>query len=294
VTSLKDRQRAAARARLEREMSIRQEQAARRRQRRIWSGTTALAVIVVVVLVVVIVDATGDKSKKKTTATPASTGPATCAWDPNPNPSPSPKPTAPPPVNKDLIKTGTPPTTGIAHTGTRDFTLNTNLGKITVAMDLSKAPCASESMAFLSSKKFFDKTDCEDLVSGGPYLLICGDPSGKGDGGPNYTYKAENLPTDQRPNYAEADVAILNQGSGNGSAFFIVYKDTPVTTDPSSGSEQPDVPSNFTILGQVTSGMDVVQKVAAGGAKAADANGMAAPKIGLTINTTTVAPAPAP
>jgi peptidyl-prolyl cis-trans isomerase B (cyclophilin B) len=289
VTSLKDRQRAAARAKLEREMATRQEQVAHRRQRRIWSLSAALAIVVVVGLVVVIVNATGHKAKS-TTAAAASASPAKCVWTPNPNPSPSPSPTASTAPNKDLIKTGTPPTTGIVNSGSQNLVLNTNEGVITITMDLAKAPCAAASMSFLSSKKFYDNTNCDNLIDQGPYVLMCGDPSNKGDGGPNYSYTPENLPTALRPDYAEGDVAMLNNGTGNGSQFMFIYKDTPVQTDPSTGTETPAIPANFTIIGHVTGGMDLVTKIANGGANAANADGASTPKLPLIIKSTTVGP----
>ncbi len=292
MTSLKDRQRAAARAKLEREMATRLEQAGRRRQRRLWAGSIAVAVVVVVGLVVVLVNALGGSSKPKPTAAAASAAPASCKWTPNPNPSPSPVPSVAPSPDKDLIKTGTPPTTNIPNKGTRDFTLNTDQGNITIALDLAKAPCASASLAYLSDQKFYDKTDCGNLISSGPYMLICGDPTDHGDGGPSYTYATENLPTDQRPNYAEGTVAMLNNGSGqNGSQFMIFYGDTPVNTDPSTGTETPIVPSNYTIVGTVTSGLDIVKKVgAAGSGTTPNSYGAYVPKLPVNIKTTTVGP----
>jgi peptidyl-prolyl cis-trans isomerase B (cyclophilin B) len=291
VTSLKDRQRAAARAKLEREMAIRQEQAAKRRTRRTWSAVSAIAVVLVIALVVIVVNASGGSKKKPAAAASVAPASATCVWTPNPNPSTSPAPTAPADT-KNIIKTGTPPTTGILNKGTRTMTLNSNLGTITVTLNAAKAPCAAESLSYLASKKFYDKTTCDNLITQGPYVLMCGDPTNTGSGGPDYTFATENLPTDQQPNYQLGDVAMLNNGSGNGSQFMFIYKDTPVNTNPSTGAETPAIPSNFTIVGTVTGGMDVVQKIATAGAAAAGSNGATAPKEKVTFSTVTVSPSP--
>jgi peptidyl-prolyl cis-trans isomerase B (cyclophilin B) len=272
-------------------MATRLEQAAHRRQRRLWSLSIAGAAVVVIVLVIVLVDVLGGSTPKTTPVAKASSvAPAKCVWTPNPNPSPSPKPSVAPSPNKDLTKTGTPPTTDIPNQGTRDLTLNTNQGKITIALDLAKAPCASESLAYLSDQKFYDNTDCPNLISTGPYMLICGDPSDHGDGGPSYTYATQNLPTDQRPNYASGVVAMLNDGNSNdGSQFMIFYKDTPVNT--TSAGEQPLLPSNFTIVGTVTSGLDIVAKVGDAGTDGkANKYGAFTPKLPLTIQSTTIGP----
>ncbi len=67
--------------------------------------------------------------------------------------------------------------------------------------------------------------------------------------------------------------------STTGSQFFIVYKDT-------------DLPADYTVVGKVTSGLNVVQQVAAGGA--VDTSGKAAtdgaPKNKITISTLRVGP----
>jgi peptidyl-prolyl cis-trans isomerase B (cyclophilin B) len=75
----------------------------------------------------------------------------------------------------------------------------------------------------------------------------------------------------------------------NGSQFFIVYKDTPESAD-QSGNPQSNLAPNYTVIGTVTGGMNIVDKVAAGGAKPADANGNTAPKIPLDVKTMTVGP----
>jgi peptidyl-prolyl cis-trans isomerase B (cyclophilin B) len=304
VTSIKDRQRAAARARLEREMITRQEQAGRRRQRRTWSALSAVAVVVVAGLVVLLVQVTNDPTTKPVAV--ATLGPANCKWAPNPAPaaSASPGASAPPstPPNPDLKKTGLPPATDLPHAGTRDMVMNTSQGNITISLDVAKAPCAAESFSYLAGKKFFDGTSCDELVTTGPYALLCGDPSGKGDGGPSYTFPAENLPTDQRPNYPAGVVAMYvpiatDPTTGqpapaqnlNGSQFLIVYKDTPVSTDPSTGTETSALPSGYTIIGTITGGMDLVQKIAAAGTKTADpTTGATAPKLPVNIKTLTV------
>jgi peptidyl-prolyl cis-trans isomerase B (cyclophilin B) len=78
--------------------------------------------------------------------------------------------------------------------------------------------------------------------------------------------------------YPAGTVALWNSAPDtNGSQFFIVYKDTPLNPQ-------------YTIIGTVASGMDVVNKIAAGGA--VDTNGKATtdgkPKTTVTIQTLTV------
>lgn len=284
MSNLKDRQRAAARARLEREMQVRIEHAQQRRKRTISILGAAAGVVVVVVGVVIAVNATGGKKHSTTTA---ASGPKTvsCTYTPNPalkGDNGSAK-------DADLRDTGLPTGKDIPAVGTRDMVMNTNQGKITITLDLGKSPCAANSFQFLASKHFFDKTNCHRLVTEGIYILQCGDPSGKGDGGPGYTFAHEYLPTNERPNYAQGVVAMANPNDQdlNGSQFFIIFKDTPEQAD-AQGNPQSNLASSYTVIGTVTGGMDVVQKVAAAGALPADKNGTTAPKLPVDISTLTV------
>jgi peptidyl-prolyl cis-trans isomerase B (cyclophilin B) len=290
VTSLKDRQRAAARQRLEREMAERVEHARARRKRLLQALGAAAGVLVVVGAIVLIVNAVGGDKKTPVAAAPSSVAPVTCSWAPNPNPSASPAP----PKNPDLKNTGTPPTTVNPATGTRDMVMDTSQGKITIALDVTHAPCASQSFAYLAGKKYFDNTTCHRLTTNGIYVLQCGDPTGSGRGGPSYTFGHENLPTDQRPTYSEGVVAMANPGDkdANGSQFFIVYKDVAMTTDPNTGQPASVLPADYTVIGTVSSGMDVVNKIAAAGVDAKNKKSSSAtdgvPKLPVDIKTVTV------
>lgn len=281
MTSNRDRQRAAARTRLEREMTERAEQVRRQRKTR---STILIAVAVVVVIgAVTWISLAVGGSKKKSTASPAasasagaSASPTTCSYLPLTDPTASPKQVLP----TTIKNVGTPPA-GEKRTGTQTMTITTNLGVITVQVQTAKAPCAANSFTYLASKKFFDNTKCHRLVTSNIYVLQCGDPSATGTGGPNYRYLEENLPTDQRPTYPAGTVAIANSGSAasSGSQFFIVYQDTTA------------ISANYTVLGTVTSGLDIVKKVAAGGVipdPKAQEPGDGAPKTPITIKTLTV------
>jgi len=285
VSSLKDRQRAAARARLEREMAERAQAAQKRRRRGAIIGAAATAVVVIGIIALIVANTGGKKStpSANSSATPATSAAAfSCVWAPNPDPSASPA-AAP---NPDLKNVGTPPTTGMANSGTQDLVLNTNLGQITIQMDVAKAPCTSASMAYLASKKFFDGSSCGRLDnSGDHHILQCGDPSGNGDGGPSYTVADENLPVNQRPAYTAGEVAMWNSApETGGSQFFIVLDDT-------------DISGQYTVLGRVTQGLEIAKQVATGGDDGAFASeesdpttafGGGHPKTKLTLNTVTV------
>jgi peptidyl-prolyl cis-trans isomerase B (cyclophilin B) len=268
--------------------------AARRRQRFTIIGAAAAAVLVIVLVVVLVVANSGDKkaspsaSGSASGSASASAAAGTCVWHPNPDPSASPAQ----PAGPNLRDVGTPPTSGNPASGYRNMTLNTNLGQIVIQLDLKKAPCTAASFTYLAGKNFFNGSSCHRLVnksgtdpqSGQPsdfHVLQCGDPSGTGSGGPKYQFDNEYVPTDLRPAYPAGVVAMANSGGSNtnSSQFFIVYGDTLL--DP-----------NYTIFGSVITGLDVAQKVAAGGDDGSmEPNpGGGKPKIKLTFNTVTVGP----
>ena len=271
------RQRALARAKLERQIARRASTARRRRQIQAAVG----AGLAVVLVVGGVLWATGAfKSTKTTTAT------EDCAWTPI--------------AASDKVKdVGKPPTTNIPKTGTANMTITTDQGEIDAELDQAGAPCTAASFAYLAGKQFFNNTKCHRLTTAGIYVLQCGDPSASGSGGPAYKFPDEKLPTpaddplaapSANPSappstnlYPAGTLAMANSGPDtNGSQFFIVYKD-------GSGLE-----AKYTVFGKVTKGLDLVQKIAAGGVApggASDTDG--APKTAVTIQSLTVAAAPA-
>jgi len=282
VSSIKDRQRAAARARLEKEMAERAEAARKRRNRQAVIGS-ALAVVVVAGLAFWLVTSL-DKDDDKTDASAApATPPGTvaCTWTPEDASA------------GGKIKDVGTPGPNAPNTGKGTLTISTNLGDITATVDKAKAPCTVAAFEFLSSKKFWDNTKCHRMTTEGIKVLQCGDPSatGKGyretdgSGGPSFRYPEENLPTANPSDpaavaYPRGTIAMAKtQAPGStGSQFFIVYGDTQL--DPS-----------YTVLGTITKGMDIVDKVAKGGVDDKNGPGDGHPKIEVNIKTLTMAAA---
>jgi peptidyl-prolyl cis-trans isomerase B (cyclophilin B) len=148
--------------------------------------------------------------------------------------------------------------------GTQEMTVVTNLGTITADIDTAGAPCTAGSFTFLAMNGYFDDQQCHRLTTDGIWVLQCGDPDARaaleagtpemaGAGSPGYSYEEENLPVAAEGNYPAGTIAMANAGAGTtGSQFFIVYEDT-------------SLPASYTILGQVTSGLEIVEQVAAAG-----------------------------
>jgi peptidyl-prolyl cis-trans isomerase B (cyclophilin B) len=156
-------------------------------------------------------------------------------------------------------------------------TIVTNQGTITIKMLTTQAPCASYSFKFLAQKSYYNNTKCHRLTTSGIYVLQCGDPTGTGSGSPGYVFPNENL---TGATYPAGTVAMANTGSDNtnGSQFFLVFK---------SGSQ---LSAAYTPFGTVTSGLDVLTKIAAAGVQSTGSTPSTdgAPKLTVTIEKVTI------
>jgi peptidyl-prolyl cis-trans isomerase B (cyclophilin B) len=262
----KDRQRQLARAKLERQMARRAAAAKRRRQTQAAVGA-GIAVLLVVVGAVFLVAQYGDDDKD-TKTTEASTG-AKCTYQKSDS------------SGGKVKDTGLPPTADIPETGTRTATMVTSVGTVEFTLDQAKAPCTTNSIAFLAGKKYYDKTSCHRLVTSGIFVLQCGDPFADGTGGPSYRFGTENLPTGVHPPYPAGTIAMAksSEAISVGSQFFIVYKDI------AEDALTPD----YTVVGKVTKGLDLIVKAAAKGVEGTTGDGK--PKQAVTITSLTVSPA---
>ncbi len=102
-----------------------------------------------------------------------------------------------------------------------------------------------------TSGPFYDGMIFHRVIDG--FMIQTGDPTGTGRGGPGYEF-GDELP--QAGQYKIGSLAMANSGANtNGSQFFIISGDQGVT-----------LPPQYSLFGQVTAGLDVVQKIDAVGA----------------------------
>lgn len=125
-------------------------------------------------------------------------------------------------------------------------TIKTSKGDITVELLADKAPLAVNSFVYLAQQGWFENVSWHRVLPG--FVAQTGDPSGTGFGGPGYIFKNE---TSDSLKFDRAGLlAMANSGvDTNGSQFFITY------------AEAPSLDGGYTIFGEVTSGMDVVEKL---------------------------------
>lgn len=166
--------------------------------------------------------------------------------------------------------------TAAGKTFTGELVLNgSTLG---VELDGTKAPQAAAVFKSLSDKGYYSGKTCHRLTTGETFALLqCGAPTASGDRDPAYSWgPLENTPEDNA--YPAGTIAVARTGNnayGNGTQFFIVYKDTVIPADSAGG---------YTVVGKVTSGLDVVSGIAAAGIKPGGSATDGAPVEPVTID----------
>ncbi|WP_089155753.1 peptidylprolyl isomerase [Micromonospora sp. NBS 11-29] len=240
MASSRDRQRKLARAKLDRQLARRAAAAKRRRQ--IQAGVGAAVVLALIVAGSAWALGAFDSEPEKQAAEDV------CLWTPQDGTG-----------NTNLKDVGTPATKDLPTSGVRPMTVTTNQGgPVTVELDLAASPCGAASLAHLASRSFYNDTKCHEITTEG--ALRCGDPSGTGIGGPTYSFADEDVPDGptaspapgQPPAYPKGTVALISNPPGsNGSQFLIFFKDF-----------NPAKPA-YSVVGKVTGGLDVVEKIGA-------------------------------
>jgi cyclophilin family peptidyl-prolyl cis-trans isomerase len=124
--------------------------------------------------------------------------------------------------------------------------LQTNKGAIEVELFPEDAPVTVNNFVCLAEDGYYDNTPFHRIVKG--FVIQGGDPTGTGSGGPGYKFADEPIARD----YERGMLAMANAGPDtNGSQFFVVLEDL-----------RGKLPKNYTIFGQVTGGIDVVEAIA--------------------------------
>jgi cyclophilin family peptidyl-prolyl cis-trans isomerase len=145
-----------------------------------------------------------------------------------------------------MAEYASPPDLSIDLDAAYSATLHTSHGDISVEFFPAEAPLAVNNWLFLAREGFYDGVLFHRVIPG--FMIQGGDPTGTGRGGPGYSFRDE-LDGDGR--YTRGTMAMANAGPNtNGSQFFIMHQDYRL-------------PHSYTIFGRVTSGIDVVDTIAA-------------------------------
>jgi cyclophilin family peptidyl-prolyl cis-trans isomerase len=123
--------------------------------------------------------------------------------------------------------------------------METSKGQFTIDLLPTEAPVAVNNFVCLARAGYFDGTPFHRIISG--FVIQGGDPTGTGTGGPGYRFNDEPISKD----YVKGTVAMANAGPNtNGSQFFVVLDDL-----------RGKLGKNYTIFGEVSAGMDIVDAI---------------------------------
>ena len=127
--------------------------------------------------------------------------------------------------------------------------METDKGTMVIELFADKTPLTVNNFVFLSRQGFYNGVIFHRIIK--TFMIQTGDPMGTGMGGPGYKF-ADELPPKHK--YETGIVAMANSGPNtNGSQFFIC-------TGPNAGGLNNS--PNYTQFGQVSEGLDIVQKIA--------------------------------
>jgi peptidyl-prolyl cis-trans isomerase B (cyclophilin B) len=273
--SPKDRDRAREKRRYEKHQARLATRAEESRRNKQVLGVV-LAIVVVIAGFVALTKTLSSDTSTSTAASAKTPAASQSAAAPSVQPSASAKNVVagcvtPPKVPTDK-RTGTLPDKKTAAGKTFVATVTTNCGVITMELDGTKAPQTVASFLGLAKSGYWADSPCHRLTTSGIFVLQCGDPTGTGGGSPGYGFGVENAPRDSIFAPGTLAMARTSDPKSNGGQFFIVYQKT-VLQDP----------VGYSIFGKVTSGMDIVDKIAKAGATPATASGNTAPLQPISI-----------
>lgn len=162
--------------------------------------------------------------------------------------------TASPTPNGNGCPTSQPETLGVEVAN--DIAFETTLGTFVVRLAVKSSPIAVSNITALARCNFYDNVIFHRIAymeNGTPFVIQGGDPTGTGSGGPGYFIRDEPVVGAYRRGVIA--MARTSQPNSQGSQFFIVLDDAAGVPLESMRT--------YAILGEVISGMDVVDAIAA-------------------------------
>jgi cyclophilin family peptidyl-prolyl cis-trans isomerase len=158
-----------------------------------------------------------------------------------------------------------PPAMAIDASKKYSATIDTSAGTMTADLFAAEVPNTVNNFVFLARDGFYDGVIFHRVIRG--FMIQGGDPTGTGRGGPGYRFNDEPVSR----SYDRGILAMANAGPNtNGSQFFVMHADY-------------GLPPNYTIFGKLTSGEDVLDKIATAPTGAQDR-----PTQPVTINKVTI------
>lgn len=131
---------------------------------------------------------------------------------------------------------------------TYTLTFETNCGTFVVMLDRETAPKTAASLVALAESGFYDATVVHRIVP--DFVIQGGDPTQEGNGGPGYA--TVDAPP-EGTTYVKGVVAMaktsVDPPGTSGSQWFVVT------------AEDAGLPADYAVVGRVSDGLDVVEKI---------------------------------
>ncbi|MDR1187994.1 MAG: peptidylprolyl isomerase, partial [Bifidobacteriaceae bacterium] len=146
-----------------------------------------------------------------------------------------------------------PPDPSLAEGREWTGVLTTSVGPLDISLDGVAAPQAAANFIQLARDGYYDGSSCHRLTTDGIFVLQCGSLTGDGTDDPGYQFgPLENTPADEVYPPGTIAMARAQAEDSQGAQFFIVY-------------QQSSIPGGYSVFGHVTSGLDLIEGVAAAG-----------------------------
>ena len=142
------------------------------------------------------------------------------------------------------------PTAPLDESKEWSLVVKTNCGDFTVALDLEAGPKNAASLVSLAEAGYFDDTVFHRIAPG--FVIQGGDPTATGSGGPGYKVVD---PPPRNARYTKGVVAMAKtqtEAAGTGGSQFYVVT-----------AEDSGLPAEYAIVGEVSDGLDVVERIGA-------------------------------
>ena len=153
-----------------------------------------------------------------------------------------------------IVRMSEPSNPGVSRMPNTSATIETSKGTIELELFADDAPETVANFTKLAADGYYDGLIFHRIIPG--FMIQGGCPEGTGTGGPGYTFEDEF----NEHKVVRGALAMANAGPNtNGSQFFIV-----------TAQECPWLDGKHTVFGQVTGGMDVIDKIGAAQTDARD------------------------
>lgn len=173
---------------------------------------------------------------------------ASCSGDSQePAPEPSPQPAGEPAAQPKPRTYSSPPPMIIDTSKQYSATIETAKGNLELELFAKDVPVTVNNFVFLAREGFYDGCTFHRVIAG--FMAQGGDPTGTGRGTPGYRFADEFT----SHTHVTGALSMANGGPNtNGCQFFITY------------APQHHLDGKHSVFGQLTSGMDVLEKITNG------------------------------